>query len=157
MRLRRRRLGHHECYLYDIHRTWRKKALLERSIRIPATSDAPRLGRQALDGWLQGLVGGARAEDARLIATELVSNAVRHGSIPADEVITLSLGTSDGTVRIVVEQPTSTSSARIAERSDERKGGFGLLLVDRLADAWGVEHGKPGRVWFAIVGSDPVP
>lgn len=130
---------------------------MELSIRIPATPDAPRLGRHALDGWLQELVGPARADDARLIATELVSNAVRHGSTSPSEVITLSVETSDGSIRIAVEQPTSASSAKVADRSAEQEGGFGLLLVDRLADAWGVEHGQPGRVWFAIVGSEPTP
>ena len=83
-----------------------------------------------------------------------MSNAVRHGGISAHDDITLSLGTDNGTVRIVVEQPTSASSARIADPSAEREGGFGLMLVDRLADSWGVEHGKPGRVWFAIMGPD---
>jgi anti-sigma regulatory factor (Ser/Thr protein kinase) len=80
-----------------------------------------------------------------------MSNAVRHGGITAQDDITLSLGTDNGTVTIVVEQPTSASSARIADPSGEREGGFGLLLVDRLADSWGVEHGRPGRVWFAIM------
>jgi len=83
-----------------------------------------------------------------------MSNAVRHGGISAHDDITLSLGTDNGTVTIVVEQPTSASSARIADPSAEREGGFGLMLVDRLADSWGVEHGKPGRVWFAIMGPD---
>ena len=149
--------GAPKCQVYDIRAAWREKALLELSIQIPATPDAPRLGRQALDGWLQQLVGPGRADDARLIATELLSNAVRHGDIPPGEALTLSLETSDGTVTIIVEQPTSASSARIADRSEQAAGGFGLLLVDRLADSWGVEHGRPGRVWFAIVGPDPVP
>jgi sigma-B regulation protein RsbU (phosphoserine phosphatase) len=133
-----------------------RRHTLERSIRIPATPDAPRRGRQALDGWLPHLVAPARADDARLIATELMSNAVRHGGISAQDDITLSLGTHNGTVKIVVEQPTSAASARIADPSTEREGGFGLLLVDRLADSWGVEHGRPGRVWFAIMGPEPL-
>jgi anti-sigma regulatory factor (Ser/Thr protein kinase) len=102
-------------------------------------------------------MGPARADDARLIATELVANAVRHGGISAVDDITLSLGTDNGTVTIAVEQPTSASSARVAQPSAAREGGFGLLLVDRLADSWGVEHGRPGRVWFAIMGPEPPP
>jgi phosphoserine phosphatase RsbU/P len=133
-----------------------RRHTLERSIRIPATPDAPRRGRQALDGWLPHVVAPTRADDARLIATELMSNAVRHGGITAQDDITLSLGTDNGTVTIVVEQPTSASSARIADPSStEREGGFGLMLVDRLADSWGVEHGRPGRVWFAIMEPEP--
>jgi serine/threonine-protein kinase RsbW len=128
---------------------------LELSFRFPATAEAPRLARQAMDGWLTERVGPERANDARLLASELVSNAVRHGDVPDGEVITLSVQASDSTVRIVVEQPTSTSPALMLEPSAAPEGGFGLNLVARLADSWGVEHGVPGKVWFSIVRHNP--
>lgn len=108
-----------------------------------------------MDGWLSGRVRPDLADDARLLASELVSNAVLHGDVPEGEAITLSLEASDSTVRIVVEQPTSASPARGVEPSATGDGGFGLHLVARLADSWGVEQGVPGKVWFAISGQDP--
>jgi anti-sigma regulatory factor (Ser/Thr protein kinase) len=127
---------------------------LERSFRFPVTSDAPRLARLSMDGWLNEHVGPDRADDARLLASELVANAVLHGDVPEGEVITLSVERSDSTVRIVVEQPTSASPARVVEPSATREGGFGLQLVAHLADSWGVEQGVPGKVWFVISGPD---
>lgn len=128
---------------------------LERSFRFPATPDAPRLARRSMDGWLNERVGPARADDARLLASELVSNAVVHGNVPEGETITLIVEGSGSTVRIVVEQPTSASPARVVEPPAADRGGFGLQLVARLADSWGVEPGVPGKVWFAISGQDP--
>ena len=45
------------------------------------------------------------------------------------------------------------AGAHMVEPFPDQDGGLGLHLVDRLADSWGVEHGVPGRVWFAIVTS----
>jgi anti-sigma regulatory factor (Ser/Thr protein kinase) len=128
---------------------------MELSFRFPATAHAPRRARQAMDEWLTERVAPERVADARLLASELVTNAVRHGDVPDGDAITLSLQVSDSTVRIVVEQPTSASPALVLEPPTAREGGFGLNLVARLADSWGVEHGVPGKVWFAVVAQDP--
>jgi len=129
---------------------------LELSFRFPATTDAPRLARQAVDGWLTERVEPERADDARLLASELVTNAVRHGEIPEGGIISVGVQARGATVRIVVEQPTSASATEMREPSAGKGGGFGLHLVDRLADAWGVEHGVPGKVWF-VVPARPLP
>jgi anti-sigma regulatory factor (Ser/Thr protein kinase) len=128
---------------------------LKLSFQFPATAEAPRLARQAIDGLLPERLQPERADDARLLASELVSNAVRHGDVPEGKAITLSIQVSDATVKIAVQQPTPASPALILEPSAAGAGGFGLNLVARLADSWGVEHGVPGKVWFAIVGQDP--
>ena len=103
-----------------------------------------------MDGWLNDRMGPERADDARLIVSELVSNAVRHGGVPQGRDIVLGVHASESSVKIVVEQPTR-AHAHMVEPSAEREGGIGLTIVDRLADSWGVELGVPGKVWFAIV------
>jgi anti-sigma regulatory factor (Ser/Thr protein kinase) len=129
---------------------------LELSFRFPATTDAPRLARQAVGAWLTERVEPERAHDARLLTSELVTNAVRHGGIPEGGVISLGVEASGSSVRIVVEQPTSAWPAEMRQPSADRGGGIGLHLVDRLADSWGVEHGVPGKVWF-VVPARPLP
>src|SRR5687768_13492779 len=47
---------------------------------------------------------------------------------------------------------TSASLAQVVDPSEDREGGYGLRLVDALADSWGVEPGAPGRVWCTMSG-----
>lgn len=123
---------------------------MQLSFRLAATPDAPRLAREAMDGWLNERLEPQRADDARLLTSELVSNAVRHGKLPSHGIVTVDVEASGSAVTVTVEQPTTTSDARIVEPAVEREGGFGLRLVDRLADSWGVEREIPGKVWFSI-------
>jgi anti-sigma regulatory factor (Ser/Thr protein kinase) len=120
-------------------------------VDLPVTAAAGGLARAALDGWLSARVGEAMGACARLAASELVTNAVRHGGLDPGETIQLSYLTTDEMVRIVVEQRSSAAGARIVP-ADERgvNGGFGLTIVNGCSSRWGVEAGPPGRVWFEL-------
>lgn len=128
---------------------------MERSFRFPATADAPRLARHELDGWLNDLLGPDRADDVRLLTTELITNAIRHGGVRGDDDITLDVEASGASVTIAVTQPTSPDGARmrLGDVEAPETGGFGLQLVDRLANEWGVDRGTPGSVWFGVLRS----
>ena len=115
---------------------------------FPATAKTPRLARRALDGQLAYLGPDAEAR-MRLAMSEIVTNAIRHGRLDPEEriVVTVDLGDSDA--RVAVSQPTR-AEAPVDAGPREDDGGFGLQLVDQLADAWGIEPGPPGVVWFEI-------
>jgi anti-sigma regulatory factor (Ser/Thr protein kinase) len=118
---------------------------------LPPSPVATALARQALDGWLSTLVGEQTADDIRVAATELVSNAVRHGRLGPDDKIVL-FGTVDsveGIVRIEVEQP-SLASARVKPGTYLAESGLGLRIVDKVSKRWGSDEGPPGVVWFEI-------
>ena len=85
-----------------------------------------------------------RLKSANLMVSELVSNACRHGRGRIQLTVR-----SDAT-GLRAEVCDEGSDARIA-KADPRpaRGGWGLHFVDRLADAWGVEHGST-RVWFHV-------
>jgi hypothetical protein len=80
-----------------------------------------------------------------LATTELVTNAVRHGSVSQDDRIVLVVDLDNDIARIDVEQPTSASGARVVE-SPGVNGGFGLAIVDAVSERWGVMDGQPGHV-----------
>ena len=89
-----------------------------------------------------------RLDDVRLATSELVTNAVRHGRLRRDiDVIRVTVGTGEESVRVTVEQPTVADVKIAPPRIGEEAGGFGLRLVDQFADHWGYEPGPPGRVW----------
>ena len=115
---------------------------------FPATEKTPRLARRALDGQLAYLGPDAEAR-MRLAMSEIVTNAIRHGQLDPDERIVVTVDLRDTDARVAVTQPTRAEAAvDVVPREDD--GGFGLRLVDQLADAWGVEPGPPGIVWFEI-------
>jgi anti-sigma regulatory factor (Ser/Thr protein kinase) len=93
-------------------------------------------------GWLLG--------DAMLVASELVTNAVRHSLCTEDEYLSVCI-TGDGRLRISVLDPgRSGRDAEIADRPIEL-GGLGLKVVEQLATTWGAERRDDGyRVWAEL-------
>ena len=93
-------------------------------------------------GWLLG--------DAMLVASELVTNAVRHSLCTEDEYLRVVV-TRNGRLRISVLDPgRSGRDAEIAERPIEL-GGLGLKVLEQLAIDWGAERRDPGyRVWAEL-------
>lgn len=115
------------------------------------------LARETLDGWLSDLVGEETAMDARLAASELVTNAVRHGGLPETGIITLSGLATPEIVRLEVEQASSAACARLVPLGERAAvdGGHGLRIVDELSSRWGIDEGPPGRVWFEVERGSP--
>jgi|SRR5579862_5384351 len=114
---------------------------------------APKLVRQALAG-LSGL--GWVAGDAMLVATELVTNAVRHSQAKADDELEVLVSKDADTLRISVRDPgTSGQTARLPARPGAW-GGLGLTVVDQLAAAWGSQRHHDGyEVWAELRLAEP--
>jgi anti-sigma regulatory factor (Ser/Thr protein kinase) len=114
--------------------------ILERSV------DAPRRARARVRE-LEPILGSERTEDATLLISELVTNAVKYG--PEDGEIRLIVAADETTTRFTVHDPGAgpLPEMRPAETPAHVGGGHGLRLVDSLADRWGVERGST-RVWF---------
>lgn len=125
---------------------------MRRELILPADESAPLLARSALNDAIPPPVLNERADDARLAISELAANAVRHGKLrPGQDTIRLVIDADDDHVRIEVEQATAAVGVRVVEprlQDTVRVGGFGLRLVEQMADEWGVETGPPGHVWF---------
>lgn len=81
-----------------------------------------------------------------LAVSELMTNAVRHGR----GVVQLTVAYDEQRLRIEVHDE---GGATVPEFRDPQTGGvdiggFGLHLVDAIADDWGIEHNGGTRVWF---------
>jgi two-component sensor histidine kinase len=112
---------------------------------MAATSDVRRHVTDACAGLSPDTV-----DAARLLATELFSNAVRHG---AGDIV-LVVGREVDALRVEI-QDESLDLPVPAAPSPAAEGGMGLRLVSALASDWGVDtrsDGQPGkRVWFSIL------
>ena len=86
-------------------------------------------------------------ETLRLLVTELVTNSVRH---TAADSLTLSVAVGKSAVLAEVADTGPGFDPECIEHSG-RDAGWGLFLVERLADRWGVRHDGPSkRVWFEL-------
>jgi signal transduction histidine kinase len=116
-----------------------------RTLDIARDDRAPTQARRALDSFATSMDDGVR-EDARLLVTELVTNAVRHGR--------------GETVRIILDRPEPDrlrceviddghGFLPIARAGSRDGGGWGLNLVEQLSESWGVREGST-HVWFEL-------
>jgi hypothetical protein len=101
--------------------------------------------RDALDrreiGWVLG--------DAMLVASELVTNAVLHSGCSGNETIEVRVDVRSERLRISVRDPGR--SGRNAElRADQPVGGWGLRVVEQLAERWGSERAAGYQVWAEV-------
>lgn len=82
----------------------------------------------------------------RLLVSELVTNAVRHACGESFEV---RLEVTQDMLRLEVRDDGSGFQPRI-QPSDDGTGGYGLYIVERLADRWGVERDAGGVIWVEL-------
>jgi two-component sensor histidine kinase len=85
-------------------------------------------------------------DDAELLGTELVTNALRHGTGP----IAIEVDRVDGTVRIaVLDRGGGRPRPRTADFTEE--SGRGLVLIQALSEQWGVTELDRGKsVWVTL-------
>jgi DNA-binding NarL/FixJ family response regulator len=86
-------------------------------------------------------------DDVKLLVSELVTNAVVHAGSDVEVAVRL-LADS---VRIEVVDRSPASSLAAKSPTDDAESGRGLLLVETMASAWGVEPIERGKsVWFEV-------
>jgi anti-sigma regulatory factor (Ser/Thr protein kinase) len=113
----------------------------------PEACMAARRAVEACDGDLPAAV----RQDVLLLVTELVANAVRHAGVGPDQDLRIELRRSPRRVRVEVVDPGSHFVPVRPRPITDAPGGWGLVLVERIAAQWGVAPGGPGtRVWFEV-------
>jgi GAF domain-containing protein/anti-sigma regulatory factor (Ser/Thr protein kinase) len=116
---------------------------------FPATLHAARDVADVL-APLAGDLGTDMAADLRLLATELVANAVRHTGV-ADGSLELRVRLTGDVVHLSVAD--DGPGFEVPDRplvAPEGPGGWGLYLVDQCAARWGTERGDRHLVWFEL-------
>ncbi|MFE2417373.1 ATP-binding protein [Streptomyces hokutonensis] len=110
---------------------------------LRAVPEARRALRELLRHW--GRPG--RSEIAELLTSELVTNALIHTD--HDAVLTATVGPHG--LRVEVRDFVARRPRLRAPIADDGTHGRGLVLVQSLADAWGVSpHGVGKSVWFEL-------
>jgi serine/threonine-protein kinase RsbW len=118
---------------------------------VDAAPTAAREARRAVAR--RGFVSSGREPTLLLLVSELVSNSVRHAGMTVHERIRLRARTDAESA--YVEVCDAGRSGRVpAKRAQDdalEPGGLGLMLVDEMADRWGVAcNDGETCVWFEL-------
>ena len=120
-------------------------------VDLACDPDSAAEARRAL-GEFAGRLPPDRLEDARLLVSELVTNAIRHAGLGDDQVIRLTVSALEHGLRIEVCDPGRGFRLTEPEPDPARPSGWGLYLVSELSDRWGVDRSAETRVWFELDG-----
>ena len=128
----------------------RLNRLISRS--FPADRIAPATARRALED-VRAVIGDDLSDDIRLLVSEIVTNSVLHGPSAPAAAVELRVWASDDVVRVAVTDQGAGFEPQERPTGGDRSG-WGLMMVDRLADRWGVELGSGTEVWFEMRRTD---
>ena len=115
---------------------------------LPSVPESVGVARQRLRTHLS-IVPDQYVDDVVLAASEVLTNAIRHGQGPV--VLRMWPGPEVLRVEIVDRGPAVALPPR--RRRNEAEGGWGLQIVEAVAARWGVDPVEPGpgkAVWFEV-------
>jgi anti-sigma regulatory factor (Ser/Thr protein kinase) len=111
--------------------------------QLPRSLAAASIARRLVSAHSSEL-GVQQREDAALLVSELVNNALLHGV---------------GTISLRIDVETDGVRVEVSDQGNVRvkpnptpgaHDGWGLRIVEEVADDWGVLEGST-RVWFRLV------
>jgi serine/threonine-protein kinase RsbW len=118
-------------------------------LTLPAVPTAITEARTKVTERLSRRIPLDALEDVRLLVTELITNALRHGAVRPGDNLSVKAQVSGETVRIEVRDPGRDGEVT-PRRPGPHGGGYGLYLVDRLARRWGVDSDDETVVWCEV-------
>jgi anti-sigma regulatory factor (Ser/Thr protein kinase) len=109
--------------------------------------NAPRVARRLLTERFGAVLADGTLTTARLLVSELVTNAVTHGA----GRITLRAQLSERRLLVAVLDEGGGFERELRERDLQppEVGGWGLSVVDAESSRWGV-HRDRSHVWFEL-------
>ena len=118
-------------------------ARLDLPLGILAPTGARKTLRQLLITW--GYSDRDWLDDACVVMSELVTNAVLHGG----GCLEVGVQAHEGTITISAADGSSVVPRR---KRGQRSGGLGVVLIERLSTVWWVENHHGGkRVWVELL------
>jgi anti-sigma regulatory factor (Ser/Thr protein kinase) len=114
-------------------------------LELPREAASASAARAALRGWLASQLQPHELDTATLLTSELVTNAVRHGS----GLVTLRASIDDDRLLVEVIDEGGGLEQLLRERNLEHVGGWGLKIIDAESSRWGSHEGTT-HVWFEL-------
>jgi serine/threonine-protein kinase RsbW len=120
-----------------------------RTRSLAALPSAVGEARRWVGAVAEGHVDAGQAEKLRLVISEIVTNALRHGSDGERIDVAVTPKPEFLCVQVTDDGPGLVPRPRALETEEE--GGFGLFFVEQLTRRWGVtRENHRTRVWFEL-------
>jgi len=126
---------------------------VDAELRLPPSPNAASQARKFISDFCAAAqLPPAICEDAALLVSELVTNAVIHGRTTA----TVEVHRPADTLRVTVRDdnpqlPAVGDSPDLNAQTLDTESGRGLLIVSKTAKRWGIEAGAGGKaIWFEL-------
>ena len=119
---------------------------------LPRGADAPWLARRVLSDWYGATLRADEVHLAKLLTSELVTNAVLHGR----GRIMLSARLEEQRLVVEVADEGRGFNYVVGQRSGNHLRGRGLAIVDAESARWGIDDGTT-HVWFELAVTAPAP
>jgi len=132
----------------------RRARLVEASVavRLPFADTSASLARVQLREWMvsQGS-SGDHVDDARLIISELVANAIRHAQPLPDGNLGISWRLDPRGVQVAVTDGGAATQPRRVHAPASARAGRGLALVEELSISWWAERTRSRSTVYAVL------
>jgi anti-sigma regulatory factor (Ser/Thr protein kinase) len=137
------------AYTQELDRRRAKTARPAVSVGVPAGPDSALAARRAL-ACLRRDHDPELLQKLRQLVSELVTNYVSHSGIEPGRPVDVQVALEQGVVRVTVSDEGKGFLPRPRSAEMDVPGGWGLVLVDQVADRWGVVNDNGSRVWLEI-------
>jgi anti-sigma regulatory factor (Ser/Thr protein kinase) len=118
---------------------------MRRELDLPRDPSAPGVARHALSQWFGECLDDEALDTGKLLVSELVTNAVRHGV----GHIQLAADLDDYHLLIEVADEGTGFASSMRDIPFHEKGGHGLDIVAATSSRWGIYEGTT-HVWAEI-------
>jgi anti-sigma regulatory factor (Ser/Thr protein kinase) len=118
----------------------------KQTFRVAAEAHSVPRARERVIAIAEPFVAATRIADLRLVISEVITNAVRHGG---DGDMLVAVTPKQGYLCVQVTDTGDGFAPRPRAFEPDDDGGFGLFLVERLTRRWGLTRENSNtRVWF---------
>jgi len=117
------------------------------TIRLPFAASTPGIARTRLAAFLTvNRASNAVIDDALIVISEMIANAVSHGLPTSDGCIEISWCINGDLLELSVHDAGKGGSLKPIDFDEDSLSGRGLSIINRVADRWWVDMSQGTRV-----------
>lgn len=121
-------------------------------LHLPFSAESARVAREQLVRWLHSVeTHDEIRENARLVVSELVGNAVRHARPLADGTMHVTWGREPQGLAIAVSDGGARTEPHLVDAAVSDVSGRGMAIVETLASRWWVETTRARTTVHAVL------